>query len=257
MEIVVNNKDVTLPITKSGSGQQIIFFNGGGATQISWKNVIQQLGGTYETITFDFRGHGKASSSDDHSFNAFLGDAEIVMDAVVSGKPIIVGWSLGADLAVAYAAKHPGAIRGIVIVDGAAPITAPLVEDEAQMRRALKSLPVRISLFLMKFTPYRYTIVGDAYADIVVELDALRPSLLNVYKKLDCPITMIMATKSAGEKGSHAERNNKIWREAVERIHEIRPDISIHWIDDSHQLPFKHSVELSRIIDDFANQVGN
>ncbi len=257
METIVNNKGIALPITKSGSGQQIIFFNGGGATQISWRKVIQQLQGTYETLTFDFRGHGKASSSDDYSFDAFLGDAEIVMDAVVNGKPIIVGWSLGADLAVAYAVKHPGAIRGIVIVDGAVPITAPLVEDEAKMRRALKSLPVRMSLFLMKFTPYRYMIAGDAYADIVMELDTLRPNLLDVYKKLNCPITMIMATKSAGEKGAHAERNNRIWREGVERIREIRPDTSIYWIEDTHQLPFKHPADLSRIIDEFANKISN
>lgn len=257
METIVNNKDIELPITKSGSGQQIIFFNGGGATQISWRKVIQQLRGTYETVTFDFRGHGKASSSDDYSFNAFLGDAEIVMGAIMSGKPIIVGWSLGADLAVAYAAKHPGAIQGIVIVDGAVPITAPLVEDEERMRRSLKSLPVRISLFLMKFTPYRYMIAGDAYADIVVELDTLRHNLLDVYKKLDCPITMIMATKSAGEKGTHAERNNKIWREGVERVCAVRPDTSIHWIDDTHQLPFKHPAELSTIIDEFVSKLSN
>jgi pimeloyl-ACP methyl ester carboxylesterase len=257
METIVHNKGIALPITKSGSGQQIIFFNGGGATQISWRKVIQQLRGHYETVTFDFRGHGKASASEDYSFDAFLGDAETVMDAVVSSKPILVAWSLGADLAVAYAAKYPGTIRGIVIVDGAVPITAPLVEDEAKMRQALKSLPVRISLFLMKFTPYRYAIAGDAYADIVVELDTLRPTLLDVYKKLDCAVTMIMATKSAGEKGAHAERNNKIWREGVERVRVVRPDISIHWIDGTHQLPFKHSTELSRIIDEFANKISN
>lgn len=257
MEIIVNNKDVALPITKSGSGRQIIFFNGGGATQISWKKVVQQLQGNYETVTFDFRGHGKASSSDDHSFDAFLSDAETVMDAVTSSKPIVVGWSLGADIAVAYAAKHPGIVGGIVIIDGAVPITAPLVEDEARMRQALKSPPVKISLFLMSFTPYRYAIVGDAYADIVVELDTLRPNLLDVYKKLDCAATMIMATKSAGEKGAHAERNNKIWREGVDRLREIRPDISVHWIDDTHQLPFRHPAELSKIIDEFANKVDN
>ena len=180
METIANNKDIALPITKSGSGQQIVFFNGGGATQISWRKVIQQLQGNYETVTFDFRGHGKASASDNYSFDAFLGNAETVMDAVMSGKPIIVAWSLGADLAVAYAAKHPGTIGGIVIVDGAVPITAPLVENEAQMRRSLKSPLVRISMFLMKFTPYRYMMTGDAFANIVMELDTLRPNLLDV-----------------------------------------------------------------------------
>lgn len=44
-KLIVKNGDVTLPITQSGEGQQIIFVNGGGATQVIWKNIVQRLQG--------------------------------------------------------------------------------------------------------------------------------------------------------------------------------------------------------------------
>jgi pimeloyl-ACP methyl ester carboxylesterase len=247
----IRNKDVTLPITITGEGQQIIFFNGGGATQISWKKVIQELKDNYQIVTFDFRGHGKASAASDYSFDAFLSDAEIVMNTL-SNKPIIVGWSLGADLALAYAVAHPNKVAGLVLIDGAVPLTEPLIENETQLRQSLKSPIMKLSRLLIRFTPYNYQVWGDAFADIVVELDARRQGLLGDYSNVSSPITMVLAEKSGGLKGAHAERNNKIWRTSAERLTTKYPSISIQWIDDTHQLPFKHPIELAKTIDKVA-----
>jgi esterase len=203
----IQNKDISLPITITGEGQQVIFFNGGGATQISWKKVIREFKGTYQITTFDFRGHGKASGASDYSFDAFLSDAEVVMNAIHSNKPVVVGWSLGADLALAYAVAHPAAVAGLVLIDGAVPLTEPLIENEVQLRQSLKSPIMKLSRLLIRFTPYNYQIWGDAYADIVVELDARRQKLLGDYAKVNCPVTMVLAEKSGGLKGTHAERN--------------------------------------------------
>lgn len=251
----LQNKKVTLPVTTRGDGQPIVFFNGGGATQISWKKVIKNLQGVYRIITFDLRGHGKASAADDYSFDSFLSDAEVAMDTVRSGKAIIVGWSLGADLALAYAVAHPDKVAGLVLIDGAVPLTKPLVEDEAKLRQSLKSPVMKLSRLLIRLTPYRYQIWGDSYADIVVELDQRRQKLLGDYAKVSCPIAMVLAEKSAGLKGAHAERNNRIWQESAERLASKYPALSIQWIDDTHQLPFKHPFELAKVIDNLAENV--
>lgn len=251
----VNNKSVVLPVTSTGKGQQLVFFNGGGATQISWKKVIKSLKGSYQITTFDFRGHGKASVADEYSFNGFLSDAEAVMDAAVPGKAIVVGWSLGADLALAYAIAHPEKVAGLVLIDGALPLTAPLVDNEAQLRQSLKSPIMKLSKLLIRFTPYRYQIWGDAYADIVIELDRHRQQMLDDYAKVTCPIRMVLAEKSGGLSGAHAERNNKIWRESAQRLARAYPSVSIEWIDDTHQLPFKHPVELAGTVDALATNL--
>ncbi len=248
----IHNQKVSIPVTIRGQGQQIIFFNGGGATQISWKNVIKNLKGPYQLVTFDLRGHGKASVSDDYSFKGFLSDAEAVVGEVCKDKTIIVGWSLGADLALAYAIARPDKVAGLVLVDGAVPLSKPLVENEAQLRKSLKSPVMKLSRLLIRFTPYKYQIWGDAYADIVIELDKRRQNLLNDYKKLSCPITMVLAEESAGSTGERAERNNKIWHDGATRLMNQNPSVSVTWIQGSHQLPFKYPVELAGIIDTFA-----
>jgi pimeloyl-ACP methyl ester carboxylesterase len=252
----VKNGDVTLPITTTGEGQKLVFFNGAGSTQIIWKQVISQLKGQYMIVTFDLRGHGKASDSADYSFEAFMSDAEIVMDAVGSDKPIVIAWSLGADLALSYAGSHPRSLGGLVIIDGAVPISEPLVEDEAKMRRSLNNTATRFSMLLMRLTPYTYRLSGDAIADLTVDLDARRQTLLEVYTKVDCPITMVLATKTAGEETTeHAKRNNKIWRAGSEQLGMKYPSIPIKWLDSTHALPLKKPAELAQVIDDFAQHI--
>ena len=139
-----------------------------------WERRLQKLHGRYETVTFDFRGHGKASQAMDYSFEAFLSDAETVMSSIDVAKPIVVGWSLGADVAVEYAAMHTGTVAGLVIVDGAVPPPEPLVEDAVGMRRSLNSPIMKLSMLLARLTPYGYALTGDAFADITLELDRRR-----------------------------------------------------------------------------------
>jgi len=94
MKTKVQNGNITLPITRTGEGQPIIFFNGIGSTQTTWKKVIRVLKGEYEIITFDFRGHGQASTAQDYSFDAFVSDAENVLKAVNVDRPIVVACTM-------------------------------------------------------------------------------------------------------------------------------------------------------------------
>jgi esterase len=252
----LRNGGVTLPVTITGAGQKLIFFNGVGATQAIWRQVIGKLKGRYETITFDFRSHGAASASSDHSFDAFLSDADCVMGAVGSDRPIIVAWSFGADLALAYAASHPGALGGLIVIDGAMPIAKSLVEDELGMRRSLNSPMVKLSMLLMQLTSYRYSLSGDAIADIAVDLDARRQRLLDVYAKVGCPVAVLLATKTAGENTTeHPRRNNAIWRDAGERLAARYPSISVQWLDSGHNLPLTKPADLAGAVDAFAQRV--
>lgn len=245
MTSIVDSRGVRLPVHRTGRGRPVVFFNGGGATTVIWKKTIAALGNGYETITFDFRGHGRASPASSYRLNDFIADAEAVMAALQLARPIVVGWSLGADVAVEYALAHPGTLTGLVLIDGALPTAGPLIADRERMRRGLTSPVMRVARSLMRLTPYRYAVPVDQFADLVIEVDEHRMSLGNAYDRIDCPTRMVLATATGHGNGPNAQRVNAAWRQAGDKLATEHPDISVTWIDSSHQLPRTHPAEIA------------
>ncbi|HEX8919130.1 MAG TPA: alpha/beta hydrolase [Chloroflexota bacterium] len=248
----VQNRDVQLAVSETGQGQTLVFFNGGGATQVSWKRIISELRGQYRLVTFDFRNHGKSTTSPDTSFESFLTDAETITDEVAGDRPILVGWSLGADLAVWYAASHPGKVGGLFLIDGAVPVN--LVIDPADMRRRLNTPAMWIGPSLLYLVGMGYRLSPDSLARLTIELNTRREQLSSAYDRLDCPVAMVLATKTAGEKGVQAEQKNALWRAGGEQLVRRYPTLSLHWSDNTHLLPFKESKALAQSLDAFAQQ---
>lgn len=249
----IANGDVQLAVSEAGQGQTLLFFNGGGATQVSWKRMIRELSGQYRIVTFDFRCHGKTTYSPDIAVESFLSDAEVITDSVAGPRPIVVGWSLGADLAVWYAARHPGRVAGLFLIDGAVPVN--LVIDPEDTRRRLNTPAVKFGPLLLYLVGMGYRLTPDEYATLTIELNKRREQLLSAYEQLDCPVELVLAMKSAGEKGERAERNNALWRSGGEQLERLHPAFSIQWLDGSHQLPLKEPVSLARSLDTFVQRI--
>lgn len=251
--IIIQHKDLIIPITVSGEGKPIIFCNGLGSTQPHWKMVVDALKSNYKIITFDFRGHGMTSPSVDYSFDGFTSDILAVVGKVkelgLEEKPVIVAWSLGADLAVNYVASHPNEIARLILIDGAVPVPEPIITDEAELRKKIDTPELRENIKLAENTPYACHLTIQNLGDINIELDARRKNLLELYKQIDCPITMIMADKSAGEKENYAERINKLWHTGVDRLKLELPQIEVTWLPGDHQLIFSNANYVAEIID--------
>ncbi len=86
------------------------------------------------------------------------------------------------------------------------------------------------------------------------EVDQRRQQLLDIYRTIDCPITMILTTHTAGGNDAHADYMNRVWREGAERPKEANPAITTHRVDGTHKLPFSHPAEIARPIDHLARQ---
>ncbi|MFE5579916.1 alpha/beta fold hydrolase [Kitasatospora sp. NPDC056531] len=119
---MIQVEDTALAVTDTGgTGRPLIYLNGSYCTQKEWRHVIAQLGGGYRHITFDERARGKSKRSADYSFEACLRDIDAVLGATGAQKPIIVGWSYGAALALHYSTRNPDRVAGAVMVDGGYP----------------------------------------------------------------------------------------------------------------------------------------
>ncbi|MDD5371300.1 MAG: alpha/beta hydrolase [Anaerolineaceae bacterium] len=249
----VTNGNVTLPVSESGQGPTLLFFNGAGSTQATWRRIIRELGGPYRVVTFDFRNHGMATRSSDITFERFLSDAEAMMDKVAGQRPIVVGWSMGADLAVWYAATHPGRVAGLFLIDGAVPVN--LVIDPDDTRRRLNTPAVWYSPWLMYLVGMGYRITPSEMATLVIEVNTRREQLLSAYNQLDCPVELVLATNTAREKGASAERKNAMWRAGGEQLAHLHPAFSLQWVDSTHLLPFNEPTKLARSLDAFVQRI--
>jgi pimeloyl-ACP methyl ester carboxylesterase len=249
----IANGEVQLAVSETGQGQTLLFFNGGGATQVSWKRLIHELREPYRLVTFDFRNHGKTTRSSDVSFKDFLSDAEVIMDRVAGEQPLVVGWSLGADLAVWYAAAHPGRVAGLFLIDGAVPVN--LVTDPEDLKRRLNTPTMKVGPRLLSLVGMGYRLTPSEYADLTIGVNMHREQLLSAYDQLDCPVELALATKSAGEKGERAERNNTLWRASGEQLARLYPAYALQWVDNTHFLPFKEPTTLARSLDSFAQRI--
>ncbi len=123
-----------------GSGQPVIFLNGAFGSQHDWKKIRSGLSADYRIITFDERARGKSAKSADYSFEGCLEDLSIIITATGIRRPLLVGWSLGAAIAVWYAAAHTNDVAGLLLIDGAYPIDVLTVAEKEEVRHTFQKM---------------------------------------------------------------------------------------------------------------------
>ena len=115
-------EDTALAVTDTGGpGRCVVYLNGQFATQSYWRRVIAELGSDYRHITYDMRARGRSRRSADYSFEANVRDVGAVLAARGVDRPLLVGWSYGAPVALHWASRNPNRVLGMVSVDGAYP----------------------------------------------------------------------------------------------------------------------------------------
>ncbi|MFI7149765.1 alpha/beta fold hydrolase [Nonomuraea sp. NPDC050022] len=244
----VHHDGVTLPVTRGGRGRPLVLCPGLNSTQAHLHELTELLRRDHDVVTFDLRGHGLASAADHYSFEAFLGDLTAVL-AELDAAPTLVGYSLGADLAVHYAAEHPGAVADLVLIDGANPVPEPFITEALlpEFRAMWADLAARQQA--ERGTARQVLLTAQEILDLNIEIDAVRSRILHRYEKIDRPISLIMSTSMGGDSGEgHAPRFNRNWRAGVERLIREQPHLAISWLDADHQLVFTHAPEIAQII---------
>jgi pimeloyl-ACP methyl ester carboxylesterase len=199
-------EDTALAVTDTGGpGIAVIYLNGSYADQSHWRRVITELGGDYRHITYDERARGKSKRSADYSFEACVRDVGAVLEARGVERPILVGWSYGAIVAVHWADRNPGRAVGIVPVDSAVPFG--ITGEDAQQR--IRRLFGRMRWLLPLARPFGMAarMTADQHAEINIEINAISAALAPVLGRLTCPVRYVLATgTSFGAHGNEMEQ---------------------------------------------------
>ncbi|WP_093159296.1 alpha/beta fold hydrolase [Saccharopolyspora antimicrobica] len=246
----VHHDGVTIPVSRGGRGRPLVLCPGLNTTQADLHELTELLRRDHDLVTFDLRGHGLASAAEQYSFEAFLSDLVAVMAGLdLPSAPVLVGYSLGADLVVHYASEHPDTVAGLVLIDGANPVPEPFITESElpEFRTMWEELATQHEA--ERGTERQVLLTAREILDLNLEIDVVRSEILDRYRKTDCPITMVMSASMAGDSGEgRALRRNQNWRAGVERLVHERPHVSTSWLDADHRLVFTHAPQVARII---------
>ncbi len=185
--------DTALAVTDTrGPGLPIVYLNGSYADRSPWRPLIAELGGDYRHITFDERARGESKRSADYSFEACLRDIDAVLEATGVARPLLVGWSYGALLAVHWADRNPDRAAGVVSVDGAMPYGLTGEDGEQRIRKLFHRM--RFLLPLARPMGLAARMSADQHAEINIEANRLHAALAPVLDRASCPVRYVLAT---------------------------------------------------------------
>ncbi len=103
-----------------GTGEPLILLHGGlGATEM-FSPILPSLSNNRQVIAVDLQAHGRTADIDRPlTFDAMADDIAALMKHLGIAKADVMGYSLGAGLALRTAIRHPEAVRKLVVVSTA------------------------------------------------------------------------------------------------------------------------------------------
>jgi pimeloyl-ACP methyl ester carboxylesterase len=255
-------------------GPAFVLHHGLASSQHIWDLVVPGLARDATVATFDARGHGESGKpSSGYGFDHTVPDAVAVLKSTKRKRPILVGHSWGATVALEVAARKPSSVGGVVLVDGGVGTMRDGFTSWAEAREALAP-PQLAGMPADEFRSMIPRFFGDTVdvtpqvVDIVMavmRVDAqgrIRPRLTRanhmrilraiweqdpvaLHAGLRVPALAILAAS-----GEPAWDDRK--REGVQALRAAGAKTKVAWIEGIHDLPLQHPRELVKRIRAFS-----
>jgi pimeloyl-ACP methyl ester carboxylesterase len=111
---------VALVYHEAGRGSPpLLFVHGWACDRAFFAPQIEQFSRRHRTIAVDLRGHGDSDKPDQpYTMAGFADDLVWLCEQAGVQKPVVIGHSMGAAVALLLSASHADRVSGIVMIDG-------------------------------------------------------------------------------------------------------------------------------------------
>lgn len=274
------------PSTSAGaelrlSRTSIVLLHGLSSSARIWDLMAPLLAEKYHVIALDQRSHGQSDRPEDgYDFGNTTADVAALIESLGLDRPVVVGHSWGANVALQLAHDYQELVRGIVLVDGGfieRSKDATWEQAEKEMRPPdIDGTPVERFLSYVKNFPAAKEIDPAKFEGMVLSNFIVRDG--KVYRPLAIPNHMKIARAIFDQRPSEMLRDvktpvlivpavregeseqEKRWQEYRERglaaIREVRPDIRVVRMEDTvHDVPVQRPNALATVIAEFVEEV--
>jgi pimeloyl-ACP methyl ester carboxylesterase len=108
-------RDTTIYYELAGHGPALLFIHGMCGDARVWAGQVERLAGRFTCVTYDRRGHTRSGlGTEPESVATHAADAAALIGALELARPVLVGSSGGARVAVEVARTRPGLLAGAV-----------------------------------------------------------------------------------------------------------------------------------------------
>ncbi|HET6795048.1 MAG TPA: alpha/beta hydrolase, partial [Acidimicrobiales bacterium] len=108
-------RDTTIHYELAGSGPTLVFIHGMCGDARVWDGQVARLAGRFTCVTYDRRGHTRsAAGTAPESVETHAADAAALIEGLGLPRPVVVGSSGGARIAVELARTRPELLTGAV-----------------------------------------------------------------------------------------------------------------------------------------------
>lgn len=261
-----------IPWRLDGSLAPVVLVHGLASNARMWDGVALDLAERgHPVVAVDLRGHGRSSKPESgYDFETVSRDLYRLIDGLgwLSRPPIVAGQSWGGNVVLELAARHPEAVRGLVLVDGgtiemsarfadwptaevalAPPQLAgtPRTQMEHWFRANHPDWPetgIQGSLANMEELAdgtVRPWLSRDRHMQIVRHLWDHHPR--DVYPRVTVPVVLVMAEDPSNPRWMAGKR------EEVAAALAGLPRGTVHWIQGDHDLHAQHPALVAEEID--------
>ncbi len=269
----------------AGEGRPVIFLHGLASNARIWEKVAPTLAkSNFILYAPDARGHGLTDKPDgNYDFDTLRGDLLAFIEACNLERPILVGHSWGAILALDYASRISTGLRspgGIFLVDGGMTQMNAVPGATWESTRARLTPPnlagIQLSQFIKRITDSQRAWQPDDQSISIIlanfeidENEAIYPRLkfenhmqivramweFQTYERFNhirCPVCMVAAIPPQpwdAQQAAYISCKQSSAQVAQEQISKLQ----IHWMADTiHDVPLQRPQLLSSLLLDFA-----
>ena len=249
-EIEADGATLSARESSSPEGPSIVLLHGLGAHQRTWDAVAKGLS-NFHLVTYDYRGHGRSSAGAGYDVDAFLRDLNHVISTLAHGEYILLGHSIGADLALLHTGEERRGCRGVVLVDGAFDISPPETNWE---RFALmeNSAIVKLLMYVGRLFGVVPTMSISEIRTLTDDLEHRRKHFNDHLVALEVPAMYVIgdqADKVPDGELVHEQKMASIGR--ISAAHGVR----VEYVPSGHFVPMSEPKRVAELVREFVASV--
>lgn len=236
-----------------GQGQPLVLIHGWSMHSGIWRPFAKQLAEHYRVICLDLPGHGRSDAVAPYTLAAI---GEALLSVIPSEHFHVMGWSLGALVAIDIAKRCPERVDSVTMLAGnpcfVQDANWPGVKPEV-LQMFADNLTVSCQATLLRFLALQVNgldngkVLLKQLKQAVQECDApsvqvlqgglelLRHSdLIEQLQSLECPVRAVLGAK-----------DTLVPVRCGDKLRELRPDMQVKIVPDAGHVPFlSHADEL-------------